>query len=136
MPGPPVTIGAVVTLTPGAAGPPDAGTSIAAPRVFATAHGLRGARGPPPPAAAGPPAAGTIIAVPMVFATANGMPLATAGSTCQMINSLTGIPYPIVIPPLGASTGVMIGGMPVVRLGDRIVMGPALPLVAGAPDGK
>lgn len=100
MPGPPVTIGAIVTLTPGAAGIPDTGV---------------------------------IVAVPMVFATANGMPLATAGSTCQMINSLTGIPYPIVIPPLGASTGVTIGGMALVRLGDRIVMGPAILLVAGVP---
>lgn len=100
MPGPPVTIGAVVTLTPGATGVPDAGV---------------------------------LIAVPMPFVTANGMPLATAGSTCQMINSLTGVPYPIVIPPLGASTGVTIGGMAVVRLGDRIVVGPAILLVAGVP---
>ncbi len=100
MPGPPVTIGAMVTLTPGAAGAPDTGV---------------------------------IVAVPMPFVTANGMPLATAGSTCTMINSLSGIPYPIVIPPLGASTGVKVGGMAVVRLGDRIVIGPAILLVAGVP---
>ena len=100
MPGPPVTIGAVVTLTPGAAGAPDTGV---------------------------------LIAVPLPIVTANGMPLATAGSTCQMINSLTGIPYPIVIPPLGVSTGVTVAGMGLVRLGDRILMGPAILLVAGAP---
>lgn len=100
MPGPPVTIGAIVTLTPGAAGVPDTGV---------------------------------IISVPMPFVTANGMPLATAGSTCQMINSLTGIPYPIVIPPLGASLGVKVSGLALVRLGDRIVMGPAILLVAGVP---
>ncbi len=100
MPGPPVTIGAVVTLTPGAAGPPDTGV---------------------------------LISVPMPFVTANGMPLATVGSTCQMINSLTGIPYPMVIAPTGASTGVTISGLALVRLGDRIVLGPAILLVAGAP---
>ena len=61
------------------------------------------------------------------------MPLATVGSTCQMINSLTGVPYPIVILPLGASTGVTVMGKALVRLGDRIVMGPAILLVAGVP---
>ena len=57
MPGPPVSIGCVVMLTPGATGPPDSGTIIA---VF-------------------PP-----------VITAGGMPLATSGSLCTMINSLTG----------------------------------------------
>lgn len=100
MPGPPVTLGAIVTLTPGAAGAPDTGT---------------------------------IIVIPPPFILANGMPLATVGSTCQMINSLTGIPYPIVIPPLGASTGVRVAGKALVRLGDRILMGPAILLIAGVP---
>jgi uncharacterized Zn-binding protein involved in type VI secretion len=100
MPGPPVTLGAIVTLTPGAAGVPDAGV---------------------------------LIVIPPPFVTANGMPLATVGSTCQMINSLTGIPYPVVIPPIGASGGVTNSGMALVRLGDRIVIGPAILLIAGVP---
>jgi hypothetical protein len=100
MPGPPVTIGAIVTLTPGAAGPPDTGV---------------------------------IVSVPLAFVTANGMPLATVGSTCQMINSVTGIPYAVVIPPPGASTGVQGTGMALVRLGDRYALGPSMLLVAGAP---
>ena len=61
MPGMPVSIGAAVMITPGAAGPPDMGTI-------------------------------TMVLPP--FITANGMPLATAGSMCTMINSLSGIPYP------------------------------------------
>ncbi|MCG8461188.1 MAG: hypothetical protein MI919_33295 [Holophagales bacterium] len=100
MPGPPVTIGAIVTLTPGAAGVPDTGT---------------------------------LTIIPPPFLLANGMPLATVGSTCIMINSITGIPYPVVIPPLGASTGVTMAGKALVRLGDRIVIGPAILLIAGVP---
>jgi uncharacterized Zn-binding protein involved in type VI secretion len=100
MPGPPVTIGAIVTLTPGAAGVPDAGV---------------------------------LTVIPLPFVTANGMPLATVGSTCQMINSLTGVPYPMVITPVGASTGVTSSGMALVRLGDRIAIGPAILLIAGVP---
>lgn len=100
MPGPPVTLGASVTLTPGAAGPPDTGT---------------------------------IVFIPPPYILANGQPLATVGSTCQLVNSVTGIPYPLPIPPLGASTGVTNSGMALVRLGDRIVVGPAILLIAGAP---
>jgi uncharacterized Zn-binding protein involved in type VI secretion len=100
MPGPPVTLGCVVTLTPGAVGAPDTGA---------------------------------IIVIPPPFITFSGLPLATAGSTCQMINSVTGVPYPIVIPPLGASTGVKNAGMALVRMGDRIVMGPAILLIGGPP---
>ena len=70
MPGFPVSIGAMVMLTPGAAGPPDTGTIVT---VF-------------------PP-----------LITANGMPLATTGSLCMMVNSLTGIPYPMMIGPLPIS---------------------------------
>lgn len=100
MPGPPVSMGCVVTLTPGATGAPDTGT---------------------------------IIMVPLPFVTVSGQPVATAGSTCQMINSLTGIPYPIVIPPLGVSSVVKVAGMGIVRMGDRILMGPATLLVVGPP---
>ncbi len=99
MPGPPVTIGAVVIITPGATGVPDTGAIIT---IF-------------------PP-----------FITANGMPLATTGSLCQMINSLTGIPYPLVIGPL-ASSGVNVGGRALVRMGDRIPTPPGILVVTGPP---
>lgn len=99
MPGPPVTIGAAVIITPGAAGPPDMGTIIT-------------------------------IFPPVI--TANGLPLATAGSLCQMINSLSGIPYPLVIGPL-ASSGVRVGGRTLVRMGDRIPTPPGILTVLGPP---
>lgn len=100
MPGPPVTLGCVVTLTPGAAVIPDAGT---------------------------------IISIPQVLVTSTGLPLAVAGSVCQMINSLTGIPYPLPIPPLGCSTGVTVTGMALVRMGDRIPAGPGILIIGGPP---
>lgn len=99
MPGPPVSIGAQVVLTPGAAGPPDMGTI-------------------------------TTIFPPLI--TANGLPLATAGSLCTMINSLSGVPYPMVIGPL-ASSGVRVGGRALVRLGDRIPTPPGILTVLGPP---
>jgi uncharacterized Zn-binding protein involved in type VI secretion len=99
MPGPPVSIGCVVMVTPGAAGPPDTGTLVA---VF-------------------PP-----------FITANGMPLATSGSLCTMVNSVTGIPYPLMIGPMG-STGVRVGGRPLVRMGDMIPSPPGILTILGPP---
>ncbi|HEV3469735.1 MAG TPA: hypothetical protein VG148_10470 [Pyrinomonadaceae bacterium] len=99
MPGPPVSIGCLVTVSPGAAGPPDTGTIIA---VF-------------------PP-----------LITAGGMPLATAGSLCMMVNSLSGIPYPLVIGPL-ASTGVNVGGRGLVRMGDNIPSPPGILTILGPP---
>ncbi len=100
MPGPPVTLGCAVLLTPGAAGIPDSGM---------------------------------IISIPPPFLTYSGIPLATVGSVCQMINSLTGIPYPVPIPPLGCSTGVTNSGMALVRMLDRIVVGPAILMILGPP---
>jgi hypothetical protein len=99
MPGPPVSIGASVLLTPGAAGAPDSGTII--------------------------------LVLPPVI-TAGGMPLATAGSICLMVNSLTGVPYPL---PIGqvASSGVTVGGQALVRLGDRIPTPPGMLLILGPP---
>lgn len=99
MPGPPVSIGASVVVTPGATGIPDSGviTTILPP-----------------------------------FVTANGMPLATTGSICQMVNSLTGVPYPLVIGPV-ASSGVTVGGRALVRLGDRIPSPPGVLVVLGPP---
>jgi hypothetical protein len=99
MPGPPVTIGTAVLLTPGAAGPPDSGT---------------------------------ILVVLPPFVTAGGLPLATSGSICLMVNSVSGIPYPVPIGPL-ASSGVTVGGRALVRMGDRIPTPPGVLLVLGPP---
>jgi len=99
MPGPPVTIGCVVMLTPGAAGPPDTGT---------------------------------IVTVLPPVITAGGMPLATTGSLCLMVNSVTGAPYPATIGPL-ASTGVSVSGHGLVRMGDQIPTPPGVMSVIGPP---
>jgi hypothetical protein len=100
MSGPPVSIGAAVLLSPGAAGPPDSGV---------------------------------VVAVLQTVAVAGGMPLATAGSLCQMVNSVTGVPYPLPIGTPGASTGVTIAGQALVRVGDRIPSGPGVLTVLGPP---
>jgi uncharacterized Zn-binding protein involved in type VI secretion len=100
MSGPPVSIGAAVLLSPGAAGPPDSGV---------------------------------IVAVLQTVAVAGGLPLATSGSLCQMINSVTGVPYPLPIGTPGASTGVTIAGQALVRVGDRIASGPGMLTVLGPP---
>ena len=99
MPGPPVSIGAAVMVTPGATAAPDSGT---------------------------------IIAVLPPFITAGGMPLATSGSICLMVNSLTGVPYPLVIGPLG-STGVRVAGKALVRMGDLIPSPPGVLTILGPP---
>ena len=99
MPGPPVTIGCNVVLTPGVTGLPDSGV---------------------------------IVGITQTFVTANGMPLAVTGSICQMINSLTGVPYPLPIGPI-ASSGIKINGMALVRMGDQVPSGPGVLLIAGPP---
>jgi uncharacterized Zn-binding protein involved in type VI secretion len=99
MPGPPVTIGCAVMLTPGAAGPPDSGV---------------------------------IVMIPQAVVTAGGMPLAVSGSMCQMINSVTGAPYPLVIGALG-SAGVKINGISLVRMGDQIPSPPGVLAILGPP---
>ncbi|MHB1063833.1 MAG: hypothetical protein ACYC1Z_04950 [Georgenia sp.] len=100
MPGPPVSIGASVLVTPGAAGAPDSGTIIA-------------------------------VLPPVVLA--GGLPVATSGSICLMVNSLTGVPYPLVIGPVGSSAGVRVAGRGLVRVGDRIPSPPGVLLVIGPP---
>lgn len=60
------------------------------------------------------------------------MPLATSGSICLMINSLSGIPYPLPIGPV-ASSGVTVGGRGLVRLGDRIPTPPGILIILGPP---
>jgi len=99
MPGPPVTIGCAVVLTPGAAGPPDSGF---------------------------------ISVITQAVVTAGGMPLATVGSVCQMVNSLSGVPYPLPI-GAGGSTSVLISGTGLVRMGDMIPSGPGLLTIIGPP---
>ena len=97
MPGPAVSIGCAVTLTPGAAGPPDSGF---------------------------------ITVITQAAVTANGMPLATVGSMCQMINSVSGVPYVLPIGP-GGSSSFKIDGMALVRVGDQIPSGPGVLLIIG-----
>jgi hypothetical protein len=84
------------------------------------------------PGAAGPPDSGFITVVFPPIITANGLPLATAGSVCTMINSLSGIPYPLVIGPL-ASSGVSVVGRGLVRMGDMIPSPPGVLTILGPP---
>jgi uncharacterized Zn-binding protein involved in type VI secretion len=98
--GPPVSLGCVVIVTPGVAGPPDTGA---------------------------------IIAVTQTTLTANGMPVAVTGSMCQMINSVSGVPYPLTIGSAGASTGVTVDGAAVVRMGDQIPSGSGVLMIVGPP---
>lgn len=99
MPGPPVTVGCAVVLTPGSSGPPDSGF---------------------------------ISVVTQAAALASGMPLATAGSLCQMVNSISGAPYVLPIGPLGSSS-VRIEGQALVRVGDQIPSGPGVLAILGPP---
>lgn len=84
------------------------------------------------PGATGPPDLGTIVGILPPFITANGMPLATSGSICIMINSLTGVPYPLPIGPI-ASSGVTVGGRSLVRMLDRIPTPPGILTILGPP---
>lgn len=100
MPGPPVTIGCSVILSPGAAGAPDSGV---------------------------------ITVITQTVVTAGGMPLATAGSICQMVNSVSGAPYPVTIGSSGVSTGVKVDGQGLVRSGDKIPSGSGILTILGPP---
>jgi hypothetical protein len=100
MPGPPVSIGCAVVLTPGAAGPPDSGV---------------------------------ITTITQSFVTASGMPLAVVGSICQMVNSVSGAPYPLPIGPGGGSSSVTLSGQALVRVGDQIPSGPGILVIIGPP---
>jgi uncharacterized Zn-binding protein involved in type VI secretion len=84
------------------------------------------------PGLAGAPDTGVIAFIPPPFVLVGGMPAATAGSICQMVNSVTSAPYPLVIGPLG-SGGVRIAGRALVRLGDRIPSPPGVLLIVGPP---
>lgn len=84
------------------------------------------------PGAAGPPDTGTILGILPPVITANGLPLATSGSICLMVNSLSGVPYPLVIGPTGSS-GVRIAGRALVRMGDQIPTPPGVLSILGPP---
>ena len=84
------------------------------------------------PGATGVPDTGMIVGVLQTTATAGGLPLAVAGSICVMVNSLTGIPYPLVIGPI-ASGGVTIAGMGLVRMLDQIPSPPGILSILGPP---
>ena len=75
------------------------------------------------PGMAGPPDSGVITMIPQPFVTANGMPLAVSGSICQMINSVSGAPYPLPIGVIGCSSTFTVNGQGLVRLGDLIPAG-------------
>jgi uncharacterized Zn-binding protein involved in type VI secretion len=85
------------------------------------------------PGAAGPPDSGTIVAVFPPFISAGGMPLAVTGSLCQMVNSVSGAPYPLPIGSVGASTVVTVEGKALVRMGDRIPSGSGVMTILGPP---
>lgn len=85
------------------------------------------------PGAAGPPDSGVITVIPQAQVTAGGQPLAVTGSICQLVNSVSGVPYPLPIGSLGASTGVTVNGQALVRVLDRIPSGPGVLLILGPP---
>jgi uncharacterized Zn-binding protein involved in type VI secretion len=84
------------------------------------------------PGASGPPDTGVIIMIPPPFITANGLPLATSGAICQMVNSVWGVPYPLVIGPRPGAT-VSVNGQALVRMGDAIPTPPGVLVVLGPP---
>jgi hypothetical protein len=85
------------------------------------------------PGAAGPPDTGMITMIPQSTVSAGGMPLAVVGSICQMINSVSGAPYPLTIGSMGASTVVTLLQQALVRVGDRIPSGSGMLSVIGPP---
>lgn len=84
------------------------------------------------PGAAGPPDSGFITVVPQAAATAGGMPLATVGSICQMVNSVSGVPYPLPIGPRPAP-GPTVNGQALVCIGDQLPSGPGVLMIIGPP---
>jgi hypothetical protein len=85
------------------------------------------------PGASGPPDTGMITMIPQTVVTASGQPLAVVGSICQMINSVSGVPYPLSIGSMGSSTLVTINQQALVRVGDQIPSGSGVLTVIGPP---
>ena len=71
--------------------------------------------------------------IEQAFVTAAGLPLAVIGSQCQMVNSVSGVPYLLPIGPGGGSASVTIGGQGLVRVGDQIPSGPGVLTILGPP---
>jgi hypothetical protein len=84
------------------------------------------------PGAAGPPDSGFITVIPQAIASAGGMPLAVMGSMCQMVNSVSGVPYPLPI-SAGGSASVSINNQALLRVGDQIPAGPGILTILGPP---
>ena len=85
------------------------------------------------PGAAGAPDTGVITSITQSVVTVGGMPLATGGSLCQLVNSVTGAPYVVPIGAMGGSAGVTVAGQALVRLGDMIPSGPGMLQIIGPP---
>jgi hypothetical protein len=64
--------------------------------------------------------------------TVGGQPLATVGSICQMVNSVSGVPYSLPI-AAGGSTAATAGAQALIRLGDRISLGSSVLTIVGPP---
>lgn len=84
------------------------------------------------PGAAGPPDSGLITTVLQSCASVGGLPLATVGSVCQMVNSVSGVPYPLPVGP-GGSSAVQIAGQALLRIGDQLASGPGVLTILGPP---
>lgn len=84
------------------------------------------------PGLAGPPDQGAIFFIPPGGPTAGRMPLAVPGSLCLMVNTVSGVPYPL---PIGALTPskVTASGRRLVRMGDQIQSGPGMLTILGPP---
>jgi uncharacterized Zn-binding protein involved in type VI secretion len=84
------------------------------------------------PGAAGPPDSGFISVILQTAVTAGGLPFAVTGSVCQMVNSVSGVPYPLPIGQ-GGSGSVSISGAALVRMGDQIPSGSGILAILGPP---
>lgn len=84
------------------------------------------------PGMAGAPDSGVITMIPPGGPLAGGMPLAYAGSMCMMVNSVSGVPYPLIITP-SIPSQVRVNGMPLVRIGDTIPCAPGILTIIGPP---
>ena len=83
------------------------------------------------PGMAGAPDSGTITTILPGGPVAGGMPLATLGSICTMINSVSGVSYPL---PIGRSPSLVTASQqPLVRMGDAIPSGPGVLTIIGPP---
>lgn len=86
------------------------------------------------PGMSGPPDSGVISTITQQHLTASGQPLATIGSLCQMVNSVSGAPYQLPIGVgAGGSTSCTVANQGLVRMGDQIPSGPGVLAILGPP---